>query len=285
MRLLKTNTAVRVSVGPFIDYEDGTPETALTVTNTTCEIYIIPNDGTAVTRTTITLTASGGDNDLIHIASDVGGYYDQELTAAQTNFLGRMRLCYTDSDVHMSLWEDFLVVSANVFNSLITDTDYLDVATVEQANIDFGALQKTSLNAATPASVTTVTGNVNGSVASVTNAVTITSNADITSILADTNELQGLISSSKLPAQVKGMDTDVITASALKTDAVTKITDAIKNITIDDTITLLKALKLRLAKDIGAVVVDGNTIKYYDQSGDLLLTDPITLSGSTRVVV
>lgn len=151
--------------------------------------------------------------------------------------------------------------------------------------LDFSSTQKTSLNAATPASVTTVTGNINGSVASVTNAVTITSNADITSILADTNELQGLISSSKLPAQVKGMDTDVITASALKTDAVTEITDAIKNITVDGAITLLKALKLRLAKDIGTVVVDGNTIKYYDQAGALLLTDPITLSGSTRVVV
>ena len=50
---------------------------------------------------------------------------------------------------------------------------------------------------------------------------------DIDSILADTNELQGLISSSKLPAQVKGMDANVMTASALATDAVTEITDAV----------------------------------------------------------
>lgn len=122
-------------------------------------------------------------------------------------------------------------------------------------------------------------------VTTVTNAVTTTSDTQIDNIEADTNELQGLISSSKIAAQVKGMDADTLTASALKTDAVTEITDAIKNITIDGAITLLKALKLRLAKDIGTVVVDGNTIKYYDQSGALLLSDPITLSGSTRVVV
>ncbi len=194
-----------------------------------------------------------------------------------TYFKGLYTITLTDGE------NDYNVnaIGGNAVDSTIT------IHGMEWINLplDFSSTQKTSLNAATPASVTTVTGNINGSVASVTNAVTITSNADITSILADTNELQGLISSSKLPAQVKGMDADVITASALKTDAVTEITDAIKNIPIDGAITLLKALKLRLAKDIGNVVVDGNTIKYYDQSGALLLTDPITLSGSTRVVV
>lgn len=319
MRLLKTNTAVRVSVGPFLDYEEGTPETALTVTNTTCEMIITPNDGSAVTRTAITLSVSGGDNDMVHITNDVGGYYDLELTQTQTNFLGRMRLAFTDADVHMSLWEDFLVVSANIFNTLVVGSDYLDVATVEQANIDFGVLQKLSLNAATPASVGTVTGNVDGSVDSVTDAVTITSNADITAILEDTGTtLDTLIKdiptvtefeARSLPSAdytvvtdtiagvttINGLAAGVITAAsiatgaidadALATDAVTEITDAIKNITIDGAMTLLKAVKLRLAKDIGAVVVDGNTIKYYDQSGVLLLTDPITITGSTRVVV
>ena len=95
------------------------------------------------------------------------------------------------------------------------------------SDIDFGAKMKVSLNAATPISVGKVTGNVDGSVDSVTKAVTTTSDTQIDNIETDTNELQGLISSSKLPAQVKGMDADVITASALKTDAVTEIVDAI----------------------------------------------------------
>lgn len=45
----------------------------------------------------------------------------------------------------------------------------------------------------------------------------------IRAIYDDSHELQGLISSSKLAAQVKGMDADVLTASALKADAVTEI--------------------------------------------------------------
>ena len=134
-----------------------------------------------------------------------------------------------------------------------------------------------SSNAQTGVTIPTVT--------TVTNPVTVTSNVDITAILADTNELQGLISSSKIAAQVKGMDADVITASALKTDAVTEIIDAIKAMVIDGSITFQKAVKIRLAKDAGVVVVDGNTFKYYDQAGVLLLTDPITILGSTRVIV
>jgi hypothetical protein len=67
---------------------------------------------------------------------------------AQTNFLGRMRLAFTDADVHMSLWEDFLVVPANVFNSLVTGTNVLDVdlASIE-AKID---IIDTNIDALTP---------------------------------------------------------------------------------------------------------------------------------------
>lgn len=50
---------------------------------------------------------------------------------------------------------------------------------------DFTATMKTSLNASTPSSVTTVTGNVNGSVGSVTGAVAITSNTKRTQALAN----------------------------------------------------------------------------------------------------
>ncbi len=165
-----------------------------------------------------------------------------------TNFPGLYKITLTDAE------NDYNVnaIGGSAADSTIT------IHGMEWINLplDFSSTQKSSLNACTPASVTTVTGNVNGSVDSVTDAVSVGSIA-----------------------------TDAITAASLKADAVTKITDAIKNITIDDTVTLLKALKLRLAKDIGNVVVDGNTIKYYDQSGALLLSDPITLSGSTRVVV
>jgi len=62
-------------------------------------------------------------------------------------------------------------------------------------------------------------------------------------VLADTNELQGLISDSKLPAQVEGMDADVLTASALKADAVDEIHDEI----VEGTITHRQAIRLMLS--------------------------------------
>lgn len=70
--------------------------------------------------------------------------------------------------------------------------------------------------------------------------------ADLNNILADTNELQGLISDSKLAVQVKGMDADVLTASALKADAI----DEILNEEVDNdgtAISLRGAIKLILS--------------------------------------
>ena len=44
----------------------------------------------------------------------------------------------------------FQVVPANVYDSIVAGSDKLDVAVVEQSNIDFGALQKASITAAVP---------------------------------------------------------------------------------------------------------------------------------------
>lgn len=126
MKILKTNTAVRIGVGPFLDFEDGvTPETGMTVTNITCELFKDLDEGSAVVRTAITLAASGSSNDMAHITSDVAGMYDLELTASQLNFLGKARLCFTDPDVCLPVWENLLLVPAAVFNALIAGSDYL----------------------------------------------------------------------------------------------------------------------------------------------------------------
>lgn len=131
MRILKTNTAVRIVVGPFLDATDGvTPKTALTVTNCTCELFHEHDDGSAPTRSALTLSASGGSNDMVHITNDVGGYYDLELAAADVNFLGRARLSIIDTDVHLPVFEEILVVAANVYDALM-GTDYLKTDAVE----------------------------------------------------------------------------------------------------------------------------------------------------------
>lgn len=85
MQFLRTNTATRITVGPFLDKTDGvTPETSLTVTN--CKLTMTVDDGGVPTLVLDTNpTASGGANDMVHITGDDAGYYDLELAARITN--------------------------------------------------------------------------------------------------------------------------------------------------------------------------------------------------------
>ena len=127
MRFLKKNTAVRISVGPFFDFADGvTPETAMTVTNISGSLTWDDDDNTAVNSSSLTITASGGSNDMVHVS---GGIYDLELTAAQTN-VGpcRMMLTLWDSNVCTPAFHEFQVLDANVYDSLFgSSSDFLDV--------------------------------------------------------------------------------------------------------------------------------------------------------------
>jgi hypothetical protein len=128
--ILKTNTACRIPVGPLVDPTDGkTAETALTVTALTVELYKTPNDGGAITRSAFSPTASGGDNDMVLVTSSVAGVYDLELTAAQLNFLGGLRVVLYDVDAFLVWWKDYQVVTANVYDSIVgTDTLQADVS-------------------------------------------------------------------------------------------------------------------------------------------------------------
>jgi hypothetical protein len=156
----------------------------------------------------------------------------------------------------------------------VTDCEIIPTRWINDP-IDFTTTQKSSLDASTPASI-------QGAVLSVTNAVTTTSDTQIDNIEADTNELQGLITSSKLPAQVKGIDNDMITAASLKTDAIDEITAAIWAKVIDGSITFGDALTLLLAKlPAKQCDVAGNVYTYKDQSGATILT--VTIAATQAV--
>lgn len=204
MRYLRTNTDTRITVGPFLDKTDGiTPEVALTVTSEKLT-FVVDTGGVPTLILDTAPTASGGANDMVHITNDDSGFYDLELTAANTNYLGRAMLSLNDVATHLPVFHEFMILPAVIYDAMISGTDLFDVSmtqilgtavstpatagildvniknivnaavnaalaqlgtnVVSQANIDFSALQKTSLNAATPVSVTTVTGNVNGNV-------------------------------------------------------------------------------------------------------------------------
>lgn len=131
MRFLRTNTAVRVTVGPFFDKTDGvTPETALTVTS--CKLTLMVDDGNVPTLVLDTSpTASGGANDMVHVTGDDAGFYDLELAAANVNYLGRAMLAITDAATHCPVFHEFMIVPAMVYDSLFLGTDVIDASVTQ----------------------------------------------------------------------------------------------------------------------------------------------------------
>ena len=112
MRYLTQNTATTVVLGPLVAWTDGvTPKTSLTLGEIAAAMY----KGTA--RSTITVTASGGDNDFTHVAD---GYWKLELTASNTDTAGRFRITLRDDDVFLPVWADFEILPTNV--SGVADT-------------------------------------------------------------------------------------------------------------------------------------------------------------------
>ncbi len=127
MRFLRTNTAIRVSVGPFMSQTDGvTPQTGLTVTND--HLTLMVDDGNVPTLVLdAAATAAAGNNDMIHVAGDDAGMYDLELTAAQTNYLGRAVLVITDAAHHCPVSHEFMILPADRYDALVLGTDRWDV--------------------------------------------------------------------------------------------------------------------------------------------------------------
>ena len=137
MRYLKTNTATRVTVGPFLDKTDGiTPEVALTTTS--CHLTLMVDTGGVPTLSLdANATASGGSNDMVHVTNDDAGFYDLELAAADVNYVGRAMLSINDVATHCPVFHEFMILPANIYDSLISGTDYLlvDIQEVNSVTI------------------------------------------------------------------------------------------------------------------------------------------------------
>jgi hypothetical protein len=134
---LKQSTAVTVKIGKYVDETDGvTVEDGLTILQ--ADVRVCKNGGNIAQK-----------NDATACTHDEGGWYDCPLSTTDTNTLGLLKLDATVAGA-CPVWHNFMVVTANVYDTLCS-TDTFDVNVSTQANIDFGALQKTSLNAATPA--------------------------------------------------------------------------------------------------------------------------------------
>jgi len=126
MRYLKTNTATRVTIGPFLDKTDGiTPEVALAVTY--CHLtFMVDDNGVPTLALDAKATASSGNNDMVHVSNDDAGFYDLELTASNVNYVGRSMLSVNDVTTHCPVFHEFTILPSQVYDSLISGSDVLD---------------------------------------------------------------------------------------------------------------------------------------------------------------
>lgn len=202
---LKQSTAVVVSFGPFLDKTDGvTEETGLvsSLDNGTTGIKLSKNGG-ALTIRHATVTAT---------TYDAYGMYRVTLDTTDTNTLGTLRMAFNEAATCLPVWQDFMVLPANVYDSLVGGTDALDVSAIQFAGqtitaaagvtIPSSIASPTNITAATGITVSTnndktgysltattglgnqtanITGNLSGSVGSVTGAVgSVTSGVTVT---------------------------------------------------------------------------------------------------------
>lgn len=109
---LRQSTAVDVMLGPCLDSTDGnTIEGGLTITQP--DIRLSKNGG-AFAQKSAAQTLTHGEN----------GWYPANLSTTDTNTLGILVVALHESGA-LPVWREFLVVPANVYDSLILGTDFL----------------------------------------------------------------------------------------------------------------------------------------------------------------
>jgi hypothetical protein len=175
---LKQSTAVDIALGPFVDATDGvTAETALTISQ-------------ADVRLKKNAAAWAQKNDANAATHEENGWYEVALNATDTDTIGILIVAVNESGA-LPVWREFRVLAANVYDSLVSGSDLLQVDTRE-----VGGTTQTAGD-----------------------------------IMADTNDIQSRLPAAlvggRIDASVGAMANNVLTAAAINADAITaaKIAD------------------------------------------------------------
>lgn len=115
MKILKQNTGVLVLVGPLVDRTDGVTIVSGVTLSTCSAASIMKHNATA--STTVSMRT------FTHIQQ---GVYTLSLATSDTDTLGQLTLYISAPNTVRPFREDYMVVPANVFDSLISGSDYLD---------------------------------------------------------------------------------------------------------------------------------------------------------------
>lgn len=261
MNLLKQSTTVTIRLGPFLDATDAvTEETALG----SMGVEISKNHGAFAARNSANATAH-----------DAEGWYSCELNTTDTNTLGKLIVKAHAPATHLPVWVEFLVVPANVYDSLVGGSDLLDVevaamaagvvtaAAIADNAIDAGSIAS---NAITDAKIAT------GAITSAKFAAGAIDAAAIADGAIDAGALAAdAITAAKLAADVTTeLQSGLATAAALATvdtvvDAIQAKTDNLPSDPADESLVIAAtdAIFARIGAPVGAsisadiAVVDG----------------------------
>ena len=272
---LKQSTSATIKFGPFVDASDGvTLETGLATAldNATTGIRVSKEGGNYADR-----------NDATAPVYDEMGEYDVVLSTTDTNTLGRLRIIFEEAATCLPVWQDYVVLAANVYDSLVGGGDSLDVnasqwagsatagtdTAVATAPTNFADLAIASGDGRVEANVEEVGGtNVtqSGGVLAV-NTLQISGDAtaaDNAELFFDGTGYAG--GTTPLNVQVSGIDTDAISAAALSAAAVTEITDDIMAEVVETqgSYTVQQVLSVILAVLAGETSGGGTTISTPD---------------------
>jgi len=201
-QILKQSTAITIPFGPlFVEGSgvrwDGSGLSSVTVAEAADAAAAITALDHAVTG--IKLSKNGGaltireqGGNFVATTFDTYGCFSVHLSAIDVGTLGRLRVIFSATTTYLAVWQDFMVVPSQVFESLF-GSDKLDVNITSSDNIDFTALQKTTLNAAGSLTWTyTLTDNSTGLPIASTEVLLTTDSAGLNVIRTATTNSSGI---------------------------------------------------------------------------------------------
>lgn len=261
---LKQSTASQViPLGPFLDSTDGvTAKTALTIANTDIKLWVAG-------ATTLANKNSGGAT---HISN---GIYYCTLDATDTATVGPF-VVFVSVATALPIKVECVVQPANLYDSLVSGSSVLQVNSTQFAGQTITAAAGVTLPSSvasptniTAGTITTVSGNVTGSVGSVVGLTASNLDAAVSSRMATYTQPTGFLAAT-FPATVAS--TTNITAGTITT--VTNLTNAP---TSGDLTATMKA-------SVSAAVLDEATASHLSAGTVGLAVRDADLRGS-RVVV
>lgn len=114
-RYLKQSTATTLLLGPFLDATDGvTSETALTISQS--DVLLWKEGGTTLAQKNEATSATHRSN----------GLYTCPVNTTDTNTLGTLVVSVSESGA-LPIRQDYTVVPANIYDSVVLGTDLLEV--------------------------------------------------------------------------------------------------------------------------------------------------------------